>query len=247
MTRAPACRASWTASEPTPPHGRVDQHGVAVLDPQRAVQHLVRGEAGQRQPRRGLEAQAQRFAGEGAHGGGDVLGEGATGQEVLPHIADDLVADGELVDGDSGLHDDSGDVPAGDHRKDGLQSGPEVALPCLPVDRVDGRGPHLHQNAVRADLGVGSLAVLQDVGTAVPAVADRLHHPTIRAAQAARNSDGGRFTGRQERRRAAAGSTGRGPVVLFAAHGVGGPATEEVRAVFDAVADLAAEQRAPGS
>lgn len=57
------------------PGRRVDQDRVALADLQGAVQHLVRGQPGQRQTRRLLEAQAQGLAGEGAHGGGDVLGE----------------------------------------------------------------------------------------------------------------------------------------------------------------------------
>ncbi len=155
------------------------------------MQHLVRGQPGQRQTGRLLEAEAEGLAGQGAHGGGDVLGERAPGEEVLPYVADDLVAHRELVHGDARLHDDAGDVPARDHREDGVERLLQVALAGLPVDRVDGGGPHLHEDAVRADRGVGPLAVLQDVRGAVRAVADRLHPSTFRAGPGRRNSKRG--------------------------------------------------------
>ena len=184
---------------------RVDEDGLALLDLQRAVQHLVGGEAAERQTRRLLEADAQGLAREGAHGCGDVLGEGSAREEVLAHVADDLVPHGELVHGGAGLDHDPGDVPARDDGEDGLQPRLEIAFTGLPVDRVDGGGPHLDQDRVRPDLRVGPLAVLQYVGGAVPAVADRLHPPTISAGRGPRNSGRERLDGRQQRPGAVSG------------------------------------------
>src|SRR5690606_1727974 len=138
-----------------------------------------------------LEGEVARLAGEGAHRGGDVLGEGAPGEEVLADVADHLVTGLELRHGPAGADDLTGDVPARDHREHRLEHRVEVALAALPVDRIDGRRPHPDEHRVGADPGFVDLSVGQYLGAAVLCVADRLHASTLRGGGAGRKRNGG--------------------------------------------------------
>lgn len=151
------------------------EHGLALAEADCLDQGLIGG-----QPREGqsgglLEREVGGLARHRADGGGHVLGEGAPGQEVLADVRDDLVALLVLHGVHPGAYDHAGDVPARDDGEDGFQQPVEVTELGLPVHGVDRRCLDLDQDCVRADLGLGQVPVLQDLGSAVCAVADCLH------------------------------------------------------------------------
>ena len=51
----------------------------------------------------------------------------------------------------------------------------ELAVPDLGVEEVDARRPHLHQDVMLTDTGLGHLSHLQAVFAAVPADCERFH------------------------------------------------------------------------
>lgn len=193
----------------------VHQQGLAAPDPQPPAERLESGEAGEREAGGGQEAEVAGFVGEGADRAGDVLGAGALAEPVLAGVADDLVADRVLVDRPAALHDDAGDVPAGDHREGGVQERGEQAGAAGQVDRVDGGGDHLDEDGVGRQFRIGQIAVLQHLRAAEGAVADPLHGlppgrvgrvPLLRGSAAARRGATGRGAGRGEAIRITSGS-----------------------------------------
>ena len=117
VTRAPRCRASWTAAVPTPAGGADDQHLLSALEPG-LPEEAQRGGPAEGQGRRLLVAEAGRLE---RHGlvlpavpllrEAPVLGVAA---QARPGEAEDLVAHLEPRDRPSGRLDLAGELRAED-------------------------------------------------------------------------------------------------------------------------------------
>ncbi|GAA4996297.1 hypothetical protein GCM10025734_27850 [Kitasatospora paranensis] len=139
------------------------------------AQGLVGGEPGEREAAGLGPVERGGLAGEGADGGGDQFGVGAVFDGVPADEADDLVAGGELGDGAADGLDLAGQVPAHDEREADVEHAVEPALADLPVDGVDAGSADPDEHGVGADLRVGHLGVLDDLGAAVLPDDDGFH------------------------------------------------------------------------
>ncbi len=122
MTVAPVRRASWTASEPTPPHGSGDDDGLAFLRLD-GVDRPPRGHADDVKAASHLPGNLLRLAREVA---GLHQGQLGLGGPVLTE-PDHLIAWREPADPRAGLLDDSGEVaalPGGERRRENARHRP---------------------------------------------------------------------------------------------------------------------------
>jgi hypothetical protein len=137
------------------------------------AQRLERGGAGHRCSGRLFESQVRRFR-RNRPADGDVFAEGAV------TATENLVADLRLRDVLPDCLDDAGEVRAD---QPGLRPSPSGLRPRevgsagehVPVERVDGRRFHAHEDTVVRELGLFHLAQLQHAGIAVTVVDDCLH------------------------------------------------------------------------
>ncbi len=102
------------------------------------------------------------------------LSEGADGVLAGPGV--DLVAGRERPHRRARPHDQACHVVT-EHEGHAVgQDQLELAVPDLGVEQVDARRPHLHQDVMLTDTGLGHLPHLQAVFAAVPADYERFHY-----------------------------------------------------------------------
>jgi hypothetical protein len=144
----------------------VDQHSFAGLQAQ-PLEHLVGGQAGQRQARRCVPPEGGRLAGQESLRQRDVLGEASAVDVVLAAVGDDLVAGLELPGVNSHRLHNSCYIPARYSGKLQIHDGIQVPRRDFPVHRVYRSCLDSDQDHSRPDFRHRLIPKFEDIGASV--------------------------------------------------------------------------------